>query len=289
MKRSTLFIAIAVCLAVEAVAVFAVDWKYVQVVWLYGLARATGVSWNTLVVLAGTGLLGAAAGAIGVFAVLRRRALLGDAASHAALPGICLAFLVIGSRDFIGLSVGALVTGILGVIVINFVVRHTRIKSDAAIGIVLSVFFGAGIVLVRSIQNDPELGARAAGLNSYLLGKTAGMIARDLLVIVLVAVNVLALLLALYKEFRLVGFDPDFAAARGWPVLAIDFVLAGAIVITVVTGLAAVGVVLMAALLILPAVAARFWTDRLDRLLGLSAIFGFCTGIACTWASVEFH
>ena len=134
--------------------------------------------YNTAVVLAGTGLLGMAAGIVGSFAVLRRRALLGDALSHAALPGICLAFLIVEARSLPALIAGAFVTAVLGMGIVTAIVRYTRTKEDAAIGIVLSVFFGAGIVLMRIIQNSDVEGSRA-GLNSFIFGKTAGIVASD--------------------------------------------------------------------------------------------------------------
>src|SRR5688572_6515676 len=136
--------------------------------------------YNTLLVLGGTCLLGAVAGLVGSLAVLRRRALAGDAFAHAALPGLCLAFLIIGDRSFVGLLIGAFLTGTLGLIIVALLRRYSRIKEDAALGIVLSVFFGGGIVLSRIIQNQLTSGNKA-GLDSYLLGKTAGIIAQDVM------------------------------------------------------------------------------------------------------------
>src|SRR5262249_39926493 len=189
------------------------------------------------------------------FAVLRRRALTGDALAHAALPGLCLAFLVVGERNLPAMLLGALVTGVLGVSIITALKQRTRIKEDAAIGIVLSVFFGAGVVLSRLIQNLSATGSKA-GLESYILGKTAGMIAQDVYLIGGVALASLALMLLLYKEFRLVAFDPEFARIEGWPTYRLDLLLMVLIAVTVVIGLPAVGVVMMTALLILPAAAA---------------------------------
>ena len=206
------------------------------------------ISYNTAVVLLGTSLLGANAGLVGCFAVLRRRALTGDALAHAALPGLCLAFLAVGQRSRPALLLGAFVTGVLGVVVIAALRRWTRIKEDAAIGIVLSVFFGAGIVLSRLIQNRSSVGSKA-GLDSYILGKTAGIIAQDVYLIAGVSLASLVLVLVLYKEFKLVVFDSGFASVQGWPVLGLDLLLMGLIALAVVFGLPAVGVVLMAALL----------------------------------------
>ena len=235
------------------------------------------ITYNTAIVLAGVSLLGACAGLVGSFAVLRRRALVGDALAHAALPGLCLAFLIVGERNLAAMLAGALATGVLGVLVISGLRHGTRVKEDAAIGIVLSVFYGAGIVLTSWIQNLSTQGSKA-GLTTYILGQTAGITRQDVFLIAgVAAVCVLAIVL-MSKEFKLVAFDPGFAGVQGWPAFRLDLLLMCLIALTVVIGLPMVGVVLMAALLIIPAAAARFWTERLEMLLLLSAAFGLLIG-----------
>jgi manganese/zinc/iron transport system permease protein len=246
-----------------------------------------GLSYNTVIVLLGTGLLGANAGLVGSFAVLRGRSLTGDALAHAALPGLCLAFLIVGQRSLVAMLAGALVSGIAGVAVISGLRRGTRVKEDAAIGIVLSVFFGLGIVLSRMVQNTAGLGNKA-GLDSYILGKTAGIIRHDVMLIGGVSLVSLVAIGLAYKEFKLTVFDPGFARVQGWPVLLLDLVLMGLIALAVVFGLPMVGVVLMAALLILPAAAARFWTDRLGPMLALASLFGLVTGLVGTAISARY-
>jgi manganese/zinc/iron transport system permease protein len=241
------------------------------------LTQALGLPFNDTVVALGAALLGLAGGVIGSFAVLRRRALVADAVAHAALPGICIAFLLIGQRDFIGFAIGAVGSGLAGVAIIAWLPRHTRIKVDAAIGIVLSVFFGIGIAISGAIQRSPDGGH--AGIDAYLLGKTAAMIPGDVFAIAVVTLNVVLVVIVLYKEFRLIGFDAPFARSAGFPAGVIDFVMMATIVVTTVIGLAAVGVVLIAALLIIPGVSARFWTERLGRMLLLAALFGVVTGL----------
>lgn len=247
------------------------------------------ITYNTLIVLVGTSLLGASAGLVGSFAVLRRRSLTGDALAHAALPGLCVAFLIVGERSLPAMLLGAFVSGLLGIGVISALRRWTRIKEDTAIGIVLSVFFGAGIALSGYIQKLPGTGSKA-GLDSYILGKTAGMIFQDVVLIAGLATFCLATLLLFYKEFRVVSFDPSFARVQGWPAVGLDLMLMSLIAVAVVIGLPAVGVVLMASLLILPGASARFWTDELDRLLVLATIFGAVTGgigtLISTWYSL---
>ena len=245
------------------------------------------MAYNTLVVLAGISLLGLCSGLVGSFAVLRRRALMGDALAHAALPGVCLAFLVIGHRHLPGMLLGGFLTGILGIALVTALSFWTRIKEDAAIGIVLSVFYGAGIALSGWIQRQPTIGSKA-GLDSYFLGKTSGMLLQDIYLIGGVALLCLMLILLMYKEFKLVAFDPAFANVQGWPTYRLDLLLMVMIALTVIIGLPAVGVVLMAALLIIPAAAARFWTDKLGVILALSAGFGLATGALGTLATARF-
>ncbi|MGH9360916.1 MAG: metal ABC transporter permease, partial [Thermoanaerobaculia bacterium] len=225
-----------------------------------------GLDYNTTVVVVGTGLLGLASGVIGTFAVLRRRALVGDALAHAALPGICIAFLLTGERAFLPLLAGAFLSGLLGVWVVSLLARHTRTKEDAAIGIVLSVFFGTGISLSRFIQSQGSAGSKA-GLDHFIFGKTAGMLAQDVYTIAFLVLAVVAAVALLFKEFKLVSFDPEFGSVQGWPTLRLDLALMGLLALTTVVGLPAVGVVLMAALLIIPAAAARFWTEGLAAML----------------------
>lgn len=262
------------------------------------------ITYSTAIVLLGVSLLGAAAGLAGVFALLRQRALLGDALAHAALPGVCLAFLFLDAllswpaasgalhvlgvdepRNFLGLLGGAWLTGLLGIALIAGLRRFTPIREDAAVGIVLSVFFGAGVVLSRVVQNGDSLASKA-GLDSFILGKTAGILRSDVYVIAAVAVVVLLAVVVLYKEFKLIAFDPAYARAQGWPVARLDAAIMLLVSFTVVAGLPTIGVVLSAALLVLPAAAARFWTNRLGVLLTLSACFGLLIGALGTlWSS----
>jgi manganese/zinc/iron transport system permease protein len=238
------------------------------------------VNYLTLIALLGTSLLGSVAGLLGSFAVLRRRALVGDLLSHAALPGLCLAFLILGKRDFLGMLAGALVTGLAGVALITLVCRWTRTKEDAALGIVLSTFFGGGIVLSSIIQSRPS--SEPAGLQSYIYGQVVGMTRGDLYLFAGVSATALLVVLLMYKEFQLLSFDPGFARAQGWPTLALDMTMMGTLALVTVAGLPAVGVVLMAALLILPGATARFWVNRLRPLLLLSAVLGALTGATGT-------
>lgn len=235
--------------------------------------------YNTLVVLAGTSLLGLVAGLVGTLAVLRRRALAGDALAHATLPGLCLAFLAVGQRHLPSLLLGAALTGLFGLACVSVLARGSRVKDDAALALVLGVFFGAGIVLSRWIQNRTTEGSKA-GLDSFLLGKTSGMILADVLLIAAVSAFVLAVIAGLFKEFRLMLFDTPFARATGWPTGAMDLLLMLLIGLVVVAGLPSVGVVMITSLLVIPPAAARFWTDRFEIMACLAALFGMAACVS---------
>lgn len=238
---------------------------------------------NTRTVLLGTAMLGVACGVAGAFAVLRRRALMGDAAAHAALPGICLAYFIVGDRSFAAFMGGALVCAVLAAAFVSMVRHATRIKEDAAIALAIGGFFGVGIVLSRIIQNTPA--GNRAGLDGFIFGKAASMVAADTKLIGGAAAVVVAVIALYFKEFKLLCFDRDFAASQGRPVYLLDLLLMGLVCICTVAGLPAVGVVLVVALLVIPPAAARFWSDRLSRVVVLAAAFGGFAGAAGTMLS----
>ncbi len=237
----------------------------------------------TVVVLLGTSLLGSVAGVVGTFAVLRRRALVGDVLAHAALPGLCLAFLVLGAVQFAGLMGGALLSGWIGLALMTLLCHTTRTKEDAALGIVLSTFFGVGIVLLSYVQQRATGGQ--AGLSSYIFGQAGVMVRQDVYLIGAVSAAALVVITMLYKELKLLSFDPGFARAQGWPTFALDLGLMGVLALVTVIGLPAVGVVLMAAMLILPGATARFWTDRLGSMLVLAGVVGAGSAAVATLLS----
>ena len=233
--------------------------------------------YNTRLVVGGTAMLGLAAGVVGGFTLLRKRALMGDALSHATFPGIGLAFLIASAAGAAGKSlpvllVGAAVSGVTGVGVMLLLRRYTRLKEDTVLGVVLGVFFGAGLAVLGVVQ---QMGTgSAAGLQSFIYGKTASMVPADVVLIGVSGLAVLAVSALLYKEFKLLCFDQAFAAVQGWPVLALDVVLMGLVVVVTVIGLQAVGLILVIALLITPAAAARFWSDRMKWMIVLAGVLG---------------
>lgn len=225
----------------------------------------------------GAAVLGIVSGALGTFAFLRRQSLLGDAMSHAALPGVVLAFMLTGSKAPLVLVLGAAVAGVLGTVFLLSITRYTRIKEDAALGIILSVFFGVGLMLLTFLQRNPV--AAQAGLNNFLFGQAATLLQRDVIVMASFGGGALLLLLIFWKEFKLLAFDRDFGASLGYRMTALDVLLTTLLVIAIVIGLQAVGVVLMSAMVVAPAAAARQWTDRLSMMVVLAAIFGALAGV----------
>lgn len=236
---------------------------------------------NARVVVLSAALLGIGAGLIGCFALLRKRALMGDALAHATLPGIAMAFIIASSLGLRARSLGVLlpgaaIAGVAGVLCVQILVRRTRLREDAAIGIVLSGFFGLGVTLLSFIQSGNY--ADSGGLNTFIYGQTAAMLPRDALLMGAIALLAIIASLLLHKEFALVAFNEDFARVQGWPTHTLDLALMGLVVLVTVVGLQAVGLLLIVALLIIPPAAASFWTARLRTMVALSGVFGGLSG-----------
>lgn len=244
---------------------------------LFALFQDLFFDYTLRTVALGSAVLGIVSGALGAYAVLRRQSLLGDAMAHAALPGIAIAFLLTGSKASIVLILGAAIAGWIGTLFIMAIVRTTRIKFDSALGMVLSVFFGLGLVLLTIIQKMPD--ANQAGLDKFLFGQAAALLERDVITMAILGAIALLAMMVFWKEFKLLSFDPDFGATLGYPMKFLDILLTTLIVLAIVIGLQTVGVVLMSAMIVAPAAAARQWTDRLGTMVFLSAIFGASAGI----------
>ncbi|ARN78131.1 zinc transporter [Nonlabens spongiae] len=233
----------------------------------------------------GTAVLGAICGMLGSFAVLRKQSLLGDAISHAALPGIAVAFLITGAKDSNILLLGALVSGLLGVFWIKGIVTKTHLKTDTALGLILSLFFGLGMLLLTYIQKQPN--ANQAGLDTYLFGQAATLVESDVILMSIVTGISLLILLLFWKEFKLLLFDKNYAITLGFNTKLIDGLISFFIVLAIVIGLQTVGVVLMSAMLLAPAAAARQWTNKLSTMVFIAAIFGAISGIVGTGISAS--
>ncbi|MFM8368558.1 MAG: iron chelate uptake ABC transporter family permease subunit [Chloroflexota bacterium] len=231
----------------------------------------------------GSAILGIVSGALGSFAVLRKQSLLGDAISHAALPGIVIAFLITRSREPAVLMLGALIAGWLATLFMLNIIRTTRIKDDSALGLVLSVFFGMGLMLLTFTQKLPD--ATQAGLDKFLFGQAATLLQSDVITMAIIGTLAIALLMTFWKEFKLITFDPEFAASLGYPVRFLDVLLTTLLVIAIVIGLQTVGVVLMSAMIVAPAAAARQWTEKLKFMVILGGLFGALAGVSGTLIS----
>ncbi|MCM3236605.1 metal ABC transporter permease [Heyndrickxia oleronia] len=242
---------------------------------------------NTQWILFGSVLLGISSGIIGCFAYLRKQSLMGDALSHAVLPGVCLAFILTGTKSIFFFLIGAMIAGILATMSISFVTRYSRIKQDSALGIILTVFFGIGIVLLTQIQHSAS--GNQSGLDKFLFGQAASMVHSDVYTMAGISLFLIGVSIVFFKEFKLLSFDPGFAKGIGLPTMILDQFIMLLMVIAVVIGIQAVGVVLMAALLITPAVSARYWTEKLHVMVILAGLFGGTSGligtIISTWAN----
>jgi manganese/zinc/iron transport system permease protein len=228
-------------------------------------------------VVLGAMLLGITSGVLGSFAVLRQQSLLGDALSHAALPGIALGFLITGQRNLIAILLGALISGALAALYALVLTKRSRLKNDAALGSVLSTFFAFGLVLLTYIQNQKNAGQ--SGLESFLFGQAATIVPSDITIMLVISSITLGLIALFWKPFKLITFDSGFAQSLGFSTSLLEFLLTLMIALSIVMGLQLVGVVLMAVLLIAPAVAARQWVKTLEHMVLLSAGFGALSGI----------
>jgi manganese/zinc/iron transport system permease protein len=228
-------------------------------------------------VLQGLAIVGATCGALGCFAVLRRQSLFGDTLAHAALPGVCLAYLVFGAKDLTVLMAGATVSGVIGTLLVLGLLRGSRLKQDAALGIILSTFFALGLMLLTYFQNRGD--GNQSGLDTFIYGKAAFLRHEQVVPMFLFGAVVLTLLIVFYKEFKLLSFDPEYTSTLGFRRRLLELLLALLLVLTVMISLRAVGVVLTVGLLVAPAAAARQWTHRLSWMMIIAVAIGIGSGI----------
>ena len=238
---------------------------------------------NIRYVVLGTLLLTGSAAMVGSFTLLKRKALVGDAIAHAVLPGICLAFILTGTKHPVALSLGAFTTGWLAMALIDQITRRSKIKEDTAIALVLSVTFGLGILLLTSIQHTGN--AAQVGLGNFLFGKAATLVGDDLKTLTFLSLALIVMVLLFLKEFTLVAFDKAFAQASGLPVQRLELLFNSLTVLAIVVGIRTVGILLMASMLITPPAAARFWTDRLPKMIFLAALLGMVAGLIGSFVS----
>jgi manganese/zinc/iron transport system permease protein len=234
-------------------------------------------------VVIGIILLGVGSAYVGTYSFLDKKALLGDAISHAVLPGICLGFMLAGEKNPLFIVSGAFISGALATFLSSWLNKNTRLSEDAIIASILSIFFGFGIVLLTVIQKsgNPEM----AGLNQFIFGNAIAIQESDLYIYGGLAVFIILCLTIFQKEFSLLVFNPDYGRAIGFPMGMIRVIFNILMILSVVIGIQAIGVVLMAALLITPGAAARFWTDRLGVLVILAGVFSAVSGVLGTYIS----
>jgi manganese/zinc/iron transport system permease protein len=228
-------------------------------------------------VILGIAIIGAVSGIVGTFSFLRKKTLIADAISHSVLPGICLGFMFVGTKDPIVLMTGALVIGWISVWLIDFLSSSTKLSEDTAIALVSTLFFAIGSVLLSVISKSQN--AEQTGLKNFLFGKAATMTTFDIQVFTVISVVIILIVVVFFKPFQLVCFNSEFAKSIGVKVKFIEFLLSTLTVMTVAIGIQAVGVVLMSALLIAPAASARYWTNRLSIMVILAALFGMLSSV----------
>lgn len=238
---------------------------------------------NTQWVLFSTMILGIAAGAIGCIAYWKRQSLLSDALAHAALPGVIIAYLVLNEKSLFVLIIGAAISALIGAAFIQWITTSTRITEDSAMGMILSVFYGLGIMLL-TIANRTA-GGNQSGLDKFIFGQAATMILSDVYTMIGLAIVVILIIVVGFKEWKVYLFDPQFAKGLGLSLKGMNGLYTAVLVTTIVIGIQAVGVILIAALLIIPPVSARYWTHSFKIMLFLSALFGGVAGVIGTFVS----
>lgn len=247
------------------------------------MAMGLGLSANAQWVLLSTLMLGMAAGVIGSFAFWKRQSLLSDALAHAALPGVVIGFLLAGGKHMPTMLLGAGLSALTGALFTQWIRSSTRIKEDTAMGIILSVYFGFGIMLLTIASRTA--GGGQSGLDNFIFGQAAAMVREDVKVMAILAAAVLLLVVAGFKEWKLFLFDPAFARGLGLSLRLMNGAYLSLLVLVIVIGIQAVGVILIAALLIIPGVSAQYWTHSFRMSLVLAALFGGGAGAAGTLMS----
>ena len=242
------------------------------------------MSSNTQWVLFSTMILGIAAGTMGCLAYWKRQSLMSDALAHAALPGVVLAFILLGEKNLFVMIIGAAISALLGALFIQWIRSSTRIKEDTAMGMVLSIFYGFGIMLL-TIAN--RTAGNQSGLSGFILGQSASMVQSDVNIMLILATLIIIIIFVAFKEWKIYLFDPQFAKGLGLSLKGMGVLYTTLLVTIIVIGIQAVGVILIAALLIIPSVSARYWTHSFKWMIIISALFGGAAGAIGTTISAR--
>lgn len=241
-------------------------------------------SYTTQMVLLGTALLGLASGIAGTFAVLRKESLIGDGLSHAALPGVVIAFLLTDIKDIEVLIAGAALSSITAAWLITITVENSKIKFDGALATILSAFFGLGMVLLTYLQSLNNAGQ--AGLSKFIFGQAATILARDVYITSAAALIIIVLTALFWKELKLISFDVEYAKTLQIPVTFTLILYRSLLIMTIIIGIQSVGAILISSLLIAPAVGARQWTNKLGTMCILAGFFGMLSAMGGTiWST----
>lgn len=235
------------------------------------------------VVALGTGILGLMSGVIGSFTTLQRESLLGDALSHAALPGIVIGFIIIGRKEWLFLLGGAAISGLIATFIIQWMSKSGGVKFDNALSLILSSFFGLGLVLMTYVQQQPN--GNQAGIENFIYGQASSMLFRDVIILAIASIIGLFLIVLFWKELKVYTFNKQYAQTIGLNTKFIQMLISTIMIVTIILGLESVGVILMSALLVGPAVAARQWTNRLNIMVTLAGTFGLISGVSGTLIS----
>lgn len=231
----------------------------------------------------GSVLLGFISGIVGAYATLSKKSLIGDVISHSSLPGVVLAFMIFNSKNTSVLLLGALISGLFSVILINIILKNSKLKPDTVFALILSVFFGFGMVLLTYIQKSPN--ANQAGLDRFIFGQASTLLISDIKIILYSSIIILLIIVLFYKELLLFIFDPIYCSSLKISIKLINFIMSFIFVTNIIVGLQSVGVILISSLLIAPSIAARQWTNKFTTLLILSGIFGSISGFLGTLTS----
>lgn len=227
-------------------------------------------------------IIGASCGLIGTYIMLRRMSLLGDALAHAVLPGVVISFLIAGKGQ-IALFIGAVLSGIVTVLLIGFINRNSKIKEDTSIGVVFTGAFALGILIVSQLKQVH------IDLSSYLFGDVLGVSTDDIILSAIVFVVILASVILFYKQLLITSFDPTMALTIGISTSVVHYLLMSLLSMTIVSSLQSVGVILVVAMLITPSATAFLLTDKLKNLLILSSCFGVLSSVIGLYLSYHFN
>ena len=246
-------------------------------------------SYSFIIVGSGTFLLAAIAGAVGCITVLKGQSLIGDAIGHAAFPGIILSFMFFMQREPVLLTMGAVASGATAFMLIQVIKENSKLKLDAILAVVLSSFFGVGMVLKSYIQGNSNYKDSAqSGLSSYIFGQAAYIMKDDVKLIVYIGVPTLVLLVLFYKEIKLFLFDEIYAKAIGIRTVLLYGIILVMTMGIIAAGLKLVGAILISSLLIIPAITALQWSDKFSRVLIIAGVVGGVSALIGTYISTAY-